>query len=264
VARLKSKRRLVAALVGVSAIGFILWSSPSHAQTGETTSMYPTVLSTQQSPIPYGLNPGFSSTYSNPFTTYGSNNSPFENGTGNQSNQQNQTGNADNTKDQGGAPAVAPAPIAGGKAKAKAEASGHETSVPKANPASESEPLAGSVLRGQPRALTGDTLTFGNGAVHLSAVSAPALDAVCRKGATAWRCGEDSRQQLQSLIDERPVECIVLSTGMPSIAACRVGSDNLSAMLVERGSVFPADGYFKVELAAAKSNELGIWALGGR
>ncbi len=253
-------------------MGFIAFQ-PAEAQIYGVQPVTPVygqgnIYTNPQQIIPYSNNSAYSNNEMNvvqspgyPESGFGQTSNGLGQPTGGYENQ-NMTSPTTTRANSGGAPAAALPPVAGSKTAATEKTT-------KATPAKTAgKSVVGTVgpkiqigdrLTGTPHALNGVTLAFGAGVVRIGSVVTPGLDTVCRSGATAWRCGEDSRAVLQTLVDVRPVTCIVTSVGTPAVAQCYSGNDDLAAMLVERGAVFDELHQFSIELAAAKANHLGIW-----
>ena len=216
-------------------------------------------------PTPYGLNlspsiglgGGQLAPYGSSVTsTYGSPTAA----NGQQSVSPNTQNNPNSIASSPGAPAAALPPAAGSEAAKKQEAKDAAAAHPAGTSSQAPRALqVGDTLHGSPRAVTGDTLSFGTGTVKLSGVRAPDLGALCRAGLTVWRCGQDSRDALQRLADLRPVTCIITRTGGTAEASCASGRESMDKLVLEEGAAFPV-GLSAPGLGGAKADGRGIWA----
>ena len=164
---------------------------------------------------------------------------------------------------QGGAPALEPAPIAGAPEKTKDKLA---KDLKGANGIAASPALAavqvlaiGDVLHGAVRAITGDSISMDGHTITLQGIKAPAVDALCHRGATTWRCGEDSRDALQRVSSEQPVQCTLTALSPSAVALCMIGNENLSALVVDEGAAFATDPALRGRMAIARADQRGIW-----
>ena len=153
-----------------------------------------------------------------------------------------------------------------GQARETAEQKAERERVAAAATAAPSAPAApasrlGEVLRASaPRALSGDTLAFEAGPVRLRGVSAPDAGAVCRSGATAWRCGEEVRARLERLAAHRGVSCMVVEDGAVPVAKCTSGTSDMSAIALSEGLGRATDPSLRSRQDEAVADGRGIWA----
>jgi endonuclease YncB( thermonuclease family) len=129
-----------------------------------------------------------------------------------------------------------------------------------AEPRPTAPPARGTRLRGPGRALGGDRLSVGGHVVRLRDVSAPALPAVCRSGATVWACGVDAREALQRLADAGPLLCVVTGVGPEPEAACAAGRDTLARGILLEGYATTTEPSLTQAMAEAQHDGRGIWA----
>lgn len=115
------------------------------------------------------------------------------------------------------------------------------------------------VLHGKPRVVDGDTLAFEKERVRLFALDAPELKQTCTLHNVPVRCGLDSKNALQSIVDNaRFVDCIPVpgSAGRDQygriVAKCRVHSVDVGELLVRQGHAV-ADARFGNDYVASEN-----------
>ena len=128
-----------------------------------------------------------------------------------------------------------------------------------------SHPGLAQDVRGQARAVDGDTLEISGKRVRLFGIDAPESDQSCQKDGASWACGKAATEQLSALVAGQQVEC--RGTGVDQygrvLAVCTAGPDQLNQVMVEQGWALAyrqySDDYIGAELHA-QSNHLGIWS----
>lgn len=119
-------------------------------------------------------------------------------------------------------------------------------------------------ISGEARAGDGDSLEVGGRRVRLVGIDAPELDQTCDRSGTTWRCGEDAKAFLASLVAGQRVDCQGQGSDQYArvLAVCWAGRTEINRVLVEQGwaTAFRrySDAYAADELRA-KAQHLGIW-----
>jgi endonuclease YncB( thermonuclease family) len=131
-------------------------------------------------------------------------------------------------------------------------------------------PTKGVVLTGTASVTDGDTLRVqdsrhGSVRVRLFGIDAPELDQTCHGPAGRWDCGKASRQQLETAIAGRRVDCRVEDRDRygRAVATCSAGTADLNAEMVTKGLAVATPQYTKRYVnaeSAARAAGAGIWA----
>lgn len=132
-------------------------------------------------------------------------------------------------------------------------------------PASLAETTVREVIKGQAKALTGDTMVIGDSRIVLAGIEAPETRQSCRtKRGRKWRCGRSALTALRRITGYDTVECSVTRTDGAGrkFADCAVSEKDIAAELVRGGHVFALSGflsgYGKEEDEARRAGR-GIW-----
>lgn len=120
------------------------------------------------------------------------------------------------------------------------------------------------IVTGQAVALDGDSLSIGGTQVRLFGIDAPEGSQTCNRSGSEWRCGQDAKALLGSMVADKPVVCEQRDTDRYGriVAKCIVGAIDLAATMIEGGLAvsLPAfsDAYTDSE-SRVKSHGIGIW-----
>lgn len=120
------------------------------------------------------------------------------------------------------------------------------------------------IVTGHAVALDGDSLSIGGTQVRLFGIDAPEGSQTCKRGGSEWRCGQDAKALLGSMVADRPVICEQRDTDRYGriVAKCTVGGVDLAATMIEGGLAvtLPAfsDAYVDSE-GRVKALRFGIW-----
>ena len=131
------------------------------------------------------------------------------------------------------------------------------------------------VIRGDARVIDGDSIEINGENIRLAGIDAPEKSQICCLSRYNSRpCGQDARNVLERIINNRPMTCSVKKKGRygRSIANCLVGGIDVSRAMVQSGFALvyryfskrrgfvALDKTYLASEAAAKSNQQGIWA----
>ncbi|WP_029582922.1 thermonuclease family protein [Bradyrhizobium sp. URHD0069] len=122
-------------------------------------------------------------------------------------------------------------------------------------------------LVGQASIIDGDTLEIHGTRIRLWGIDAPESSQVCRgEDSLQYRCGAKAANDLDALIERRPVSCIPLSHDQygRTVASCSVGGTDLAGWLVSNGLALDWPQYSKGKFATiqreAEHAGRGKWA----
>jgi endonuclease YncB( thermonuclease family) len=122
------------------------------------------------------------------------------------------------------------------------------------------------IFEGRASAVAGDTLRIGNDVVRLAGIEAPEWEQRCvRPGNRRWRCGMAATEALSARLKGTSVSCTKsgLDDSGRILGRCRIGADDLGALMVREGHVFASTGflarYGAIE-AEAKARKVGVWS----
>lgn len=129
-----------------------------------------------------------------------------------------------------------------------------------AKPAAAAGPVSGSAV-----ARSGDVLRIGNTSVKLAGIEAPERNQPCtRANGKQWDCGQAAMQALSGQVRGKKVTCELSgreADGIP-VGTCKVGDDDVAAVLAAGGYVFSDTGLFAAysgQEAKAREMQAGIW-----
>ncbi len=129
----------------------------------------------------------------------------------------------------------------------------------------ESLPAVKKLLKGNGQAIDGDSFKIGELEVRLHGIDAPEFRQTCRdqKG-EQWACGVKAGEELQKLLEGRPLTCEVETTDSygRSIATCFADGKSINRQMVANGWAVAYRRYSKryaKDEQQAKAAALGIW-----
>jgi endonuclease YncB( thermonuclease family) len=95
-----------------------------------------------------------------------------------------------------------------------------------------------AVLQGPARVVDGDTIVISNEKIRIYGVDAPESKQQCTdRAGRPYACGLTSASALTAKLEGKAVECSVKNKDQygRNVAACRVGSEDIGAWLVQNG-----------------------------
>lgn len=123
-----------------------------------------------------------------------------------------------------------------------------------------------SLIKGNAKAIDGDTLSIDDGPIRLMGIDAPDLDQVClNRYESPYECGVTAKAVLEALVEGKNVECTVADhdrDGM-SKGECRVNGADIGGAMVARGWAFAYASLshaYAVAEAYAQSKRIGLWS----
>ena len=132
-------------------------------------------------------------------------------------------------------------------------------------PATLTVSAAGEVVKGQAKALSGDTMLIGDSRIVLNGIEAPEMRQSCRtRRGRRWDCGRSALNALRRITGYETVVCTVVRTDAAGrkTSDCLIGEKNIAEELVRDGHVFALSGLFSGyggEEEEAKSTGRGVW-----
>ena len=129
-------------------------------------------------------------------------------------------------------------------------------------------PAAAEQLAGTAHVVDGDTLDVAGQRVRLIGIDAPEGRQVCQRDGRPWRCGDDAKDTLESLVATRAVTCDVKGHDRyrRALAACAAGGVDVAREMVSLGmavAYYPARGVrgpaYDDEEAEAEAAQRGLW-----
>ena len=114
--------------------------------------------------------------------------------------------------------------------------------------------------------IDGDSIQSSDGTtIRLYAIDAPELNQSCYTNNKKWKCGRDSRQELQAFVKNKQISCKFMDKDKynRNIEDCSVDNKSINEYMVENGWAVAytrySDKYLLTEIKA-KKNKLGIWS----
>ena len=112
--------------------------------------------------------------------------------------------------------------------------------------------------------IDGDTIKINSKKIRLHGIDAPELKQKCILNKKKWDCGKQSKIELNNLVNDQIVECIVKDIDIYDryIAICFTKSNNLNRLMVKKGWALAYRYYssdYILEEKYAEDNKLGIW-----
>lgn len=120
-------------------------------------------------------------------------------------------------------------------------------------------------IKGQARAISGDTLRIGRQQIRLAYIEAPDREQTCKQSnGRSWRCGEAAQNALTRLLKGGKVVCTVSTPNSEraAVGECRNDEGDIAAALVKGGHVFTETGFFArySDLEKeARTKAAGLW-----
>lgn len=107
----------------------------------------------------------------------------------------------------------------------------------------------------------GDTLSANGERLRLKGIDAPEYRQLCRRDGADWRCGEEARKALATIIKTGAPECRGRERDRYGrlLVTCVVGALDISAAMVRSGMALSYGGYAAEERAAQQA-KAGVWA----
>ncbi len=126
-------------------------------------------------------------------------------------------------------------------------------------------PAQAQILMGPAHVVDGDTLDIGDTRIRLLGLDAMELEQTCRRDGQEWACGQEARDQLQSMVDGHQVQCTGDARDQYGrlVATCRVGGIDVAANLVTFGFALALPEFSEAYVEAeerARVNKMGVWA----
>lgn len=126
-------------------------------------------------------------------------------------------------------------------------------------------PASALTLSGQVQVSDGDSLRIGATRVRLFGIDAPELRQRCESSGRSWACGAWSKNMLQQIVSKGVLSCEMVEKDRygRSVARCRVGREDVAALMVRAGAATAFTRYSKDYLPqerAAKAEALGLWS----
>jgi endonuclease YncB( thermonuclease family) len=130
-------------------------------------------------------------------------------------------------------------------------------------------PFAGPALAqqisGPAEVVDGDSLTVAGRPIRLFGIDAPEGNQTCERGGAQWHCGEESANQLRSLIEGHDVHCQGQGVDQYGrvLAVCSSNGFDLNRTMVEAGWATAFQRYSEDYVTAevrAKAAKLGLWS----
>ena len=115
---------------------------------------------------------------------------------------------------------------------------------------------------GRARVSDGDSFHLGADRIRLLGLDAPEMNQYCTTAdGRDWPCGRQARDRMAALLAAGPAACHAEDVDQYQrlLATCRVGDDDLGAIMVGEGLAI-ASGRYRAEEAAAREQGLGIWS----
>lgn len=127
-------------------------------------------------------------------------------------------------------------------------------------------PAHAADLIGQARIVDGDTVEIGDTKIRLHGIDAPEMFQLCKdRRGRSFRCGQSSKDALQSLIGKRLIHCKGKTYDRYGrlVATCYSRGINLSDEIVRQGWALAYRRYSKDYVSAeveAQDAKRGMWA----
>ena len=117
---------------------------------------------------------------------------------------------------------------------------------------------------GKAEIIDGDTIHIGANKIRLHGIDAPETKQTCIIDLQEWFCGKQSTIELQKLINDQTVKCIVNDIDIYNrfVAVCLVDTINLNKLMVKNGWALAYRYYstdYIIEEKFARDHNLGIW-----
>jgi endonuclease YncB( thermonuclease family) len=123
---------------------------------------------------------------------------------------------------------------------------------------------ANSAILGLARVVDGDTIIIRGKHIRLLGIDAPEKGQICTlPNMQNYRCGEQSKYELQNLINGRIVRCNSRSKDQynRALGECYVNNINVNSYMVSSGWAFASrnSSRYVMDEQHAKMNRLGVW-----
>lgn len=120
------------------------------------------------------------------------------------------------------------------------------------------------LLVGEAMGVDGDSLMLGGEELRLHGIDAPEYHQTCTDADGEWDCGIRAAEELQKLLDDKRITCLVETTDGygRTVATCNSDGTVINRRLVEDGWAMAyehySDRYLQAEKRAKRAG-LGIW-----
>jgi len=126
-------------------------------------------------------------------------------------------------------------------------------------------PQAAEITGRVTRFIDGDSFEIGNDEVRLFGIDAPEGRQDCRRNGQTWRCGDDARAKLRSLVEGATLRCTArdMDEYGRSVSVCKNGNVDINAEMVRSGMAVAYRRYsndYVDEENEAKNAKRGLWA----
>lgn len=124
--------------------------------------------------------------------------------------------------------------------------------------------IRAQTLVGFATVIDGDTILMAGNRIRLLGIDAPERAQTCRRGGTAWACGQDATALLASLVEGREVSCDARERDQYGrlVATCHTGVSDIGGVMVREGMAvaLPQFTVAYVDLEArAKRFGMALW-----
>jgi endonuclease YncB( thermonuclease family) len=126
--------------------------------------------------------------------------------------------------------------------------------------------LSRPAIEGVASVTGGDTFRLNGQSIRLAGIEAPEIEQRCggQGRESSWRCGEAARKELRDLVRNKQMRCEIggVADNGAALGTCRIGTLDVAAELVTRGTVFAQAGLFssygRLE-QDARNAKRGLW-----
>jgi endonuclease YncB( thermonuclease family) len=125
-------------------------------------------------------------------------------------------------------------------------------------------PQAAEITGRVSKFIDGDSFEIGGNQVRLFGIDAPEGRQDCRRNGQTWRCGDDARAKLRSLVEGATLRCTPRDTDEygRSVSVCKNGNTDINAEMVRAGLALAYRRYsndYVDEENEARNAKRGLW-----